>query len=85
MNKLKFNFNFVGKFPVAVIASALLVLASIFVFAKNGLNYGVDFRGGAEIQTVIKKNGNLKTLRKRSSRHLKRVGSKSKNNLKCFP
>jgi preprotein translocase subunit SecF len=63
MNKQKFNIDFVGKFPVAIIVSVLLVLTSIFIFAKNGLNYGVDFRGGAEIQAHFDGAVNLSDLR----------------------
>ncbi len=63
MNKSKYNFNFVSKFPTAVIVSSLLVLTSIFVFAKNGLNYGVDFRGGAEILIHFDDAVNLADLR----------------------
>lgn len=46
----KFNVNFVSKFPVAVIFSSILVIGSIVLFATKGLNYGVDFKGGAEVQ-----------------------------------
>jgi preprotein translocase subunit SecF len=48
--KKSFNFNFVSKFPIAVIFSIVLLLSSGFILYKLGLNYGVDFRGGAEVQ-----------------------------------
>ncbi len=48
--KNKFNVNFVSKFPAAVVLSVLLVAFSIVMFFTKGLNYGVDFKGGAEIQ-----------------------------------
>ena len=61
---MKFNFNFVGKFPLAVAMSALLVIGSIVLFFSKGLNYGVDFTGGAEIQVGFDKDISLSDLRK---------------------
>jgi preprotein translocase subunit SecF len=46
----KYNFDFTGKFSVSVVVSAVLVLGSIAAIATKGLNYGVDFKGGAEVQ-----------------------------------
>ncbi|MCB9091596.1 MAG: protein translocase subunit SecF [Halobacteriovoraceae bacterium] len=48
MNKL--NIDFVGKFALAVTISSLAVLGSLYLIFFQGLNLGVDFRGGAEIQ-----------------------------------
>ena len=48
--KARFNIDFVGKFPMAVIFSVLLVAGSLGILATKGINYGVDFRGGAEVQ-----------------------------------
>lgn len=59
----KYNINFTSKFPVAVILSALLVIASIVIFVNKGLNYGVDFRGGAEIQVKFGSKLKLNDLR----------------------
>ncbi len=63
MSTSKFNFNFVTKFPVAVVISGLLVISSAFLFLQKGLNYGVDFKGGAEIQLHFDKEVNLADLR----------------------
>ena len=60
----KFNINFVSKFPIAVVFSVLMVLSSITLFVTKGLNYGVDFRGGAEVQVIFKKEIKLADLRK---------------------
>jgi preprotein translocase subunit SecF len=60
---MKFNFNFVGKFPLAVAFSVLMVVASIAMFFGKGLNYGVDFTGGAEVQLSFEKEINLSDLR----------------------
>lgn len=59
----KYNFNFVSKFPVAVVLSVILVLSSIGLFVSKGLNYGVDFKGGAEIHVRFQENIELKDLR----------------------
>jgi preprotein translocase subunit SecF len=59
----KFNIDFVSKFPMSAVLSALLVIGSIVLFVNKGLNYGVDFKGGSEIQVSFKENINLADLR----------------------
>lgn len=63
MSVSKYNFNFVAKFPLTVILSAILVLGSLVLFLQKGLNYGVDFRGGAEIQVKFAKDIKLSAIR----------------------
>lgn len=60
----KYNLNFVSKFPLAVAFSLVLVAGSIGLFVSKGLNYGVDFRGGAEIMLAFEEELALKDLRK---------------------
>jgi SecD/SecF fusion protein len=43
--------------------SVLLSLASIGLFVKPGLNYGVDFRGGIQMEVVTPGPADLATLR----------------------
>ena len=43
--------------------SILLSLASIALFLKPGLNYGVDFRGGIQMEVVTKGPADLSSLR----------------------
>lgn len=45
--------DFVGKRKIWMAISILAVLASIVLFFTKGLNYGVDFTGGAEIQIQV--------------------------------
>jgi preprotein translocase subunit SecF len=59
----KFHVNFVSKFPVAVFASVILVAGSLALFFGKGLNYGVDFRGGAEIQVMFDQKMDLGRIR----------------------
>lgn len=62
------NFDFTGKFAIASIFSFVLVVTSLY-FAIFHMNYGVDFRGGAEIQIKFEKNVALGDLRKALSEH----------------
>jgi preprotein translocase subunit SecF len=55
--------DFVGMFKIAGLISLILVLGSIVMFFIKGLNYGVDFRGGVEIQVKFKQNVELGELR----------------------
>jgi SecD/SecF fusion protein len=52
----KFNIDYASKFKLCMAISTVFVLgfAGMFFFGK-GLNYGVDFRGGAEIMVEFKK------------------------------
>ncbi|MBF0314183.1 MAG: protein translocase subunit SecF [Oligoflexia bacterium] len=57
------NINFAKYFNVFTIISTVLVLTSFGLIFFKGLNYGVDFRGGAEIQTKFKTTIKLEDLR----------------------
>jgi preprotein translocase subunit SecF len=59
----KYNFDFVAKFPIAVIISTLLIVGSLGLLIKKGLNYGVDFRGGAEVQVKFTEPVSVSDLR----------------------
>jgi preprotein translocase subunit SecF len=48
------NINFVGNRNYAFVVSGLLILASVISIAWNqGLNLGVDFRGGLNLQVLL--------------------------------
>lgn len=54
--------DFVGKAKYVVSASVILTIIALYgIF--NRMNYGVDFRGGAEIQTKFEKPVQLEQLR----------------------
>ncbi len=44
------NVNYVGMFTWAAVGSMILIIATIAGLFTKGLNYGVDFRGGVEVQ-----------------------------------
>ena len=43
------NFDFMGTRYIWITVSAILILASVVLFFTKGLNYGVDFTGGIEM------------------------------------
>jgi len=58
------NIDFIGKFKLFGTISALAVTLSLIVFFAMGLNYGVDFAGGTEIQIKVDgmNNQELRTI-----------------------
>lgn len=65
--KANTNFNFTNKFALTSILSVIVVVASLTgVFTK--MKYGVDFRGGAEIQVKFTEHVPLNDLRKDMSK-----------------
>lgn len=81
----KFNVNWVGKFKVAGAISAALCIATLVSFFSKGLNYGVDFRGGVEIQVKFKEKVDMGNLRATLSEgnlplsQLQTIGDESQN------
>jgi preprotein translocase subunit SecF len=55
MKKMTFQIDFASKFKFFSLLSLLLFAATLVLFVTKGLNYGVDFRGGAEVQVQFKK------------------------------
>lgn len=56
------NYDFVGKMKYVVLATVVLMIVALYgIFFR--MNYGVDFRGGAEIQTKFQKSVSLEQLR----------------------
>ena len=48
--KREYTIDFMGQAKLAYILSVLLLLASIFSLTTRGLNYGIDFVGGVQIE-----------------------------------
>lgn len=79
------NVNYVGMFKVAGLLSLLLVVGSVVMFFTKGLNYGVDFRGGVEVQVKFLEKVQLSELRqimdenKVALSQLQSIGEESQN------
>ncbi len=61
------NLNFIGRRGLFMIFSAALILASIGLFFTQGLNFGVDFRGGILMEVRTSGPADLSALRSRVS------------------
>lgn len=57
------NINFMSKRHFFIGLSFLLLLVSVFLFATKGLNYGIDFTGGIELQVKFKKDTKIVDVR----------------------
>ena len=49
----KSNIDFVGKRKIWISLSVIFILATIILFFTKGLNYGIDFTGGAEVKVKV--------------------------------
>ena len=65
-----FNINFYKYRKVAFLFSLVLMLFSVFLFVKNNLNLGIDFKGGIMVEAKFKSAPNLEDLRKSISSFL---------------
>ncbi|NBR50637.1 MAG: protein translocase subunit SecF [Alphaproteobacteria bacterium] len=59
------SIGFIRHRTIAMVLSSLLVVASVFVFLANGLNFGIDFRGGTLIEASSESAVDLAALRGR--------------------
>lgn len=57
------KFDFVGKRHIWLGLSALAMVGTIFLFFTKGLNYGIDFTGGAEVQVHVPAGWDIGKLR----------------------
>lgn len=60
---MKKNIDYVGMFKVAGALSMLLIVGTIVMYFTKGINYGVDFRGGVEVQVKFNESVSLGDLR----------------------
>lgn len=58
------RFDFVGKAWLFGGISLILTIASLIYLAVNGINYGIDFKGGTEIQVKFAQSVTIEDLRK---------------------
>ena len=59
------TFTFMAKRKIALIFSALLIIASISSLAIKGLNFGLDFTGGTLIEVGYQQSADLNKIRNR--------------------
>lgn len=83
-NIAKKEIDYVGKFKIAGLFSLLLVVGTIVLYFTKGLNYGVDFRGGVEVQVKFKNAVSLGELRslleeKKVATQLQSIGDESQH------
>jgi preprotein translocase subunit SecF len=57
------NFDFVGKRKIFLSISLIFMLTSMVLLFTKGLNYGIDFTGGAEVQIKFKNTYSIQNLR----------------------
>ncbi len=57
------NVNFIGLRMAAFVISTMIVIASIFLIAQDGLNMGIDFTGGTVIEIRTPETPNLENMR----------------------
>lgn len=79
------NVDYVGKFKVAGVLSMLLIIGTIVLYFTKGINYGVDFRGGVEVQVKFGQTVSLGELREVMNENkvpvaqLQSIGDESQN------
>ena len=62
-DKFNFNLDYASMFKYFITASVIMMIGFGTLFFTKGLNYGVDFRGGAEIQVALKNKVALSEVR----------------------
>lgn len=57
------NFDFMGRYKLALIVSGILLAVSVLSIAVRGLNFGVDFTGGYTIEVGYEQAPDLNVIR----------------------
>ena len=57
------NYNFIGRRKPAIIISAFFIIISIYSFAMQGLNWGIDFSSGYVVQLKFESNITISKVR----------------------
>lgn len=64
-NVVEKSINFMGQRFVAVAFSAILLIASIGSLAVNGLQFGLDFTGGLQVEAEFSQPADLEVIRQK--------------------
>lgn len=67
--KREFKFDFVGKAGIFGGISTILTLVSLIYLGVHGLNYGIDFSGGTELQVLFAEKTTIEQVRDVVSKH----------------
>ncbi|MFN8371178.1 MAG: protein translocase subunit SecF [Bacteriovoracaceae bacterium] len=79
------NINFVKHFKLVAVLSIVVTIGTIVLFFTKGFNYGIDFRGGAELQVKFKNSTEVELIRealaagKIDNASVQSIGEKSEN------
>ena len=65
--KREYHFDFMKQAKWGYLLSALMLVASIISFMTQGLNYGIDFEGGVQIEATSTENIKMDEVRKNLS------------------
>lgn len=57
------SIRFVSFRKIAYVVSALLLVASVYIYSAKGLNFGIDFKGGFLIEAHTENTADLASLR----------------------
>jgi len=63
LNRFDYNYDFLGKRKLAVIASGVLMLIALASIGLKGLSYGVDFTGGTLVEVQYSMPVELEEIR----------------------
>ena len=62
--KREYNFDFMKQSKWGYMLSAIMLIVSLVSFMTNGLNYGIDFEGGVQIEASSTENIKMDEVRK---------------------
>lgn len=65
--KREYSIDFMGQAKIAYFLSAIMILVSIFSFTTRGLNYGIDFIGGVQIEASSENQIQMEEVRSKLS------------------
>lgn len=62
--KQETSIDFIGSRKIALVISALLLMAGIYSLSTQGLNYGIDFTGGTKVELAYQNDADVSNIRK---------------------